>query len=133
MAVDKGLTFAILGPLTVQEGDRHVDVGGARQAALLTLLLLQGGQPISADRLADDLWAGEPPPGAAKTIQVYISRLRAALGDGFVARLGTGYALKVEPDHVDAQRFEQLVDDGRRHLLAGNARAARERLDQALS
>lgn len=133
MAVDKGLTIAILGPLTVRNGSRDVDVGGARQRALLTLLLLERGRPVSADRLADELWSGHPPRGAAKTIQVYVSRLRASLGGGIIVRLEPGYAMQVEAEHVDAQRFEQLIDDGRRQLLNGDARAARERLEEALS
>jgi DNA-binding SARP family transcriptional activator/ABC-type branched-subunit amino acid transport system substrate-binding protein len=133
MAVEQGWTFAILGPLTVRNGDREVDLGGARQRALMALLLIHRGEPVSADRLADELWGGAPPGGAAKTIQVYISRLRSALGDGLVVRRGPGYALDLTAGQLDADRFERLVDDGRRQFGGGDARGARERLDEALA
>ena len=58
-----------------------VTVGGARQRALLAVLLLHANETLSGDRLIDELWGDHPPPTAAKTVQVYISRLRRALGD----------------------------------------------------
>ena len=56
------MEFRILGELEVEEGGRAVALGGARQRALLTNLLLHAGQVVSADRLIDDasapIWAG---------------------------------------------------------------------------
>jgi DNA-binding SARP family transcriptional activator/ABC-type branched-subunit amino acid transport system substrate-binding protein len=133
MAVENGWRFGILGPLSVQDGSREVDVGGTRQRALLALLLLHRGEPVSAERIAEELWNGVPPPGAAKTVQVYVSRLRSVLADGLVARRGSGYAIDVDPAQLDAAEFERLVETGRVHLVDGDARAAREQLDRALA
>ena len=75
-----------------------VTVGGARQRALLAVLLLHAGETLSGDRLVDELWGDRPPPTAAKTVQVYISRLRRALGDGgMIATREHGYELQLDP------------------------------------
>jgi DNA-binding SARP family transcriptional activator len=42
------------------------------------LLPLEAGRVVPAGRLVEAVWRGNPPPGAAKTLQSYVSRLRAA-------------------------------------------------------
>src|SRR4051812_43043747 len=103
------MDFQILGPLRVIDADDHeVAIGGSKPAAVLALLLLHANEVVSADRLIEELWEGQPPATAAKSLQVHISRLRRALGDGHVVTRG-GYVLEVEPEHVDAIRFERGV------------------------
>ena len=95
-------------------------VGGARQRALLAVLLLHANETLSADRLIDELWGEQPPPTAAKTVQVYISRLRRALGDATtIATREHGYELQLDAGALDAHRFERLLADGRAELAAG--------------
>ena len=65
-------------------------------------------------------------------MQVYVSRLRKALGDGVLVTRDGGYALEVSGDSVDADRFTQLADDGRQALERGDPRGAREALTTAL-
>ena len=74
------MQFRILGPLEAQDGDRRLDLGAPGQRAVLTVLLLHANEIVPTDRLADDLWPGGVPRTAAKTIQVYVSNLRKALG-----------------------------------------------------
>jgi DNA-binding SARP family transcriptional activator/ABC-type branched-subunit amino acid transport system substrate-binding protein len=131
MAAGSGWQFGFLGPLSVRGSGDEVDLGGSRQRALLALLLLRRGEAISADRLVEDLWES-PPPGAAKTLQVYVSRLRAVLGDGLVVRRGPGYVLELDAAALDAARFERLLDEGRQLLATGDLRAAIAALDEAL-
>lgn len=77
------MQFGILGPLEVTtESHGAVALGGARARALLAVLLLHANEPVSAERLAVALWGDDAPPGAIKTVQVHISRLRKALADG---------------------------------------------------
>jgi hypothetical protein len=73
--------FHILGSVEVADGGGVKDLGGLRERTLLTRLLLSAGQVVSADRLAEDLWEGQPPPQCMATLRVYVSRLRRALGD----------------------------------------------------
>jgi DNA-binding SARP family transcriptional activator len=53
--------FRILGPLEVYDGVRAVALGGAKQRALLALLLLRRGEVVSSERLIDELWGERPP------------------------------------------------------------------------
>ncbi|MDA0180042.1 AAA family ATPase [Solirubrobacter phytolaccae] len=109
-------------------------MGGARQRALLALLLLRANETLSPDRLIDELWGEHPPPTAGKTVQVYISRLRKALGpDGGVTTREHGYELQVDPEQLDAHRFERLVAEGRAELAEGRAARAASTLEGALA
>jgi DNA-binding SARP family transcriptional activator len=106
----------------------------------LAVLLLHANETLTTDRLIDELWGERPPAAAAKTVQVSISRLRKALaaggGDasaGVVVTREGGYALEVEPERLDAHRFERLVARGRRELAAGRPERAAAPLEEALS
>jgi DNA-binding SARP family transcriptional activator/ABC-type transport system substrate-binding protein len=107
------MQFHLLGPLEARNGGGDVDLGGARQRAVLTLLLLHRREVVSVERLIDELWGDEPPPTAAKTVQVYVSRLRKAMGDGQLETHGHGYRLAVEPGALDIDRFESLLAGAR--------------------
>ena len=129
------MEFRILGSVEAESGGLAVDLGGLRERTLLARLLLAAGQVVSADRLADDLWAGEPPPHCMATLRVYISRLRRALGPAAAGLLTQppGYRLRLEAGQLDAARFEQLVSDARRELDDGHAEAAAAGLRAALA
>jgi DNA-binding SARP family transcriptional activator/ABC-type branched-subunit amino acid transport system substrate-binding protein/streptogramin lyase len=127
------LEFRILGPLEVVEKDRPLLLGGPKQRALLAVLLLHRGEVVSTDRLIDWLWGERPPASAVKTVQVYISNLRKALGDGLLVTRGRGYALAVEAGQLDLDRFGALVASGSRALQAGDANVAGRRLREALA
>jgi DNA-binding SARP family transcriptional activator len=115
----------LLGPVQVVQAGREVSLGGPRPRAVLALLVLEAGRVVPADRLIKDLWRGSPPPGAAKTLRSYVSRLRTLLApDAALAARGGGYVLSVDPDRVDAVRFEQLVGAGQAAQGGGEARAS---------
>ncbi|HET9288490.1 MAG TPA: BTAD domain-containing putative transcriptional regulator [Gaiella sp.] len=127
------MDFRILGPLEVDEGGRSVELGGARQRALLTILLLRRNEVVSADRLIEELYDGRPPPTAAKSLQAHVSRLRGALRpeDRLHTRPG-GYVLEVAPDELDADRAARLVAEGRKARGAGDHDAAATSFASAL-
>ena len=72
----------LLGPVQAVRAGREVPLGGPRQRAVLALLVLEAGRVVPAGRLVEELWRGSPPPGAAKTLRSYVSRLRSAAGTG---------------------------------------------------
>ena len=78
------MEFQILGPLEALAEGRRVSLQAAKPRALLAILLLHAGEPVSIDRLIADLWAGRPPATAAKILQTYVSQLRKALGDSTI-------------------------------------------------
>ncbi|EPH42085.1 BTAD domain-containing putative transcriptional regulator [Streptomyces aurantiacus] len=126
------MRFGILGPLDVRTPDGSpVDPGGPRPRALLTLLLLDAGRSVSAERLTDGLYGERPPAGAANALQSQVSRLRKRLGVGIEAT-ATGYRLAVSPDDVDAHLFERLAREGRRALSSGDHPRAAALLKEAL-
>ena len=70
-----------------------------------------------AEQLIEELWEGEPPPSGAIALRVHVNRLRQVLeldrsphapsapAAGRAPRLSP----RIEPDELDAQRFERLV------------------------
>jgi len=124
--------FRILGPLEVVEDGRTVAVGAPKVQALFAVLLLHRGEVVSTDRLIDALWGEQASVTAAKTLQVYVSNLRKALGNGRLVTQGPGYMLLTEPCQVDVDRFEALVVQGRAAREHGDALTAAEVLREAL-
>ena len=134
------MEFRILGPLEILDEGRAITLGGRRQRALLALLLLHANETLSTDRLIDKLWGERPPAGAAKTVQVQVSRLRKALraevgndpAAGVVVTRERGYELRLDPERLDAHRFERLVAEGRSELAGGDPEQAIAALERAL-
>src|SRR5215217_6384736 len=126
------MDFRILGPLDVRDDDRPVALGGARQRALLALLLLHANEAVSSDRLVDELWGGAALGEGSKALQVAVSRLRKAIGSGALLTRKPGYELRVRPGELDLDRFERLAAEGRAALAARNPVAASAQLSDAL-
>ena len=74
------MEFGILGPLEVVEDGRPSISEGRRAGAARCSCCWTPNQVVPADRLVDALWEDEPPETAKKALQVYVSRLRKALG-----------------------------------------------------
>ncbi|WP_242886401.1 BTAD domain-containing putative transcriptional regulator [Actinomadura litoris] len=105
------MRYGVLGPLAVWDADgRPVGVPEAKVRALLANLLVHRGGPVPADRLVEDIWAGDPPAGAAGALQTKVSQLRRVLGRDRVVREPAGYRLVLEGDEVDAFGFQELVE-----------------------
>ena len=104
------------------------DVPGARLRALLIALALEPGHVVPKATLIDWIWGENPPSDAANALQRLVSRLRRALPEGWVEGQPGGYRLTVEPDAVDAVRFERLVRQARHEDDAGRVRLLREAL-----
>ena len=103
------MEFHILGPLEVTREGEALPLGGSKQRALLALLLLRPNEPVSVDRIVDELWGERPPPTASKNVQVYVSHLRKVLGERTIATTPAGYALHVADGFVDAQQAEEAL------------------------
>ena len=103
------MDFRILGPLEIATDDGLVEVRGIKPRALLALLLIHANEVVSAERLIEDLWEGNPPRSAMTTLQTYVSQLRKQLGLATLQTRPTGYRLTVAPDAFDAFQFERRV------------------------
>jgi len=70
------MEFGILGPLEVRQDGRERLIAGAKQRALLAVLLLSANQVVSSDRLVEELWGSEPPESGHAALRVRVSQLR---------------------------------------------------------
>jgi predicted ATPase/DNA-binding SARP family transcriptional activator len=105
-AATRSLYFGVLGITTVSSQEGEIEIHGAVRRRLLTRLLLSPNSPVSVDRLKEDLWDGEPPPGAASTLKSHVSLLRRSLGTGRLSSRGGGYVISLAPHELDALAFE---------------------------
>src|SRR5829696_3233506 len=139
------MDFRILGPLEVRDGDRELLLGGRQQRALLALLLLHANEVVPVNQIVDELWPEAPPTSATKSLHALVSRLRRTLegepsarkgdaGDnGVVLTRAHGYVLTIAPGDLDRDRFESLLEAGRRALAAGHTKEASATLREALA
>lgn len=124
------MRFKVLGSIEVERDDAKVALGGPQQRRLLGVLLVGRGRQVSMEHLVDALWPnGDAPDGAPRSVLTYVSRLRAAVGDGHVVTQGRGYRLMLDSATCDLDEFESLLADAGRALPNG----ALECYERALS
>jgi DNA-binding SARP family transcriptional activator len=134
------MEIRILGPFEVVARGNPVDLPSGKSRLLLAALAVHANHVVSVDRLFEFLWRGQPPDTAANTLQTYVSHLRRSLEPDRTPREPSrllitrepGYLLAVDPEQIDAVRFERLVTEGRR-ALGGAPDAAAALLRAALS
>lgn len=134
------MRFGILGTLeVVDDHERVVALSARKQRVLLAILLLHRNEVVSAERLVEDVWSGEPPATSDKGLQVHVSRLRRALAvaappdEARLLTQGSGYQLVVGAGELDSERFEQLVQEASGLIGAGGFEPAVEKLGEALA
>src|SRR5262250_2397468 len=121
------MQVGLLGPFEVRTDDGVVaEVPGARLRGLLVALALEPDHVVPKATLVDWIWGEHPPSDAANALQRLASRLRKALPEGLVEGRPGGYRLTVEPDAVDAVRFERLLGQARQEQGRGRDRLLRE-------
>lgn len=126
MAVSVCLRFSVLGPFTGESENRSLDLGPARQQAMLALLVLRAGEVIAPSEIVSGVWGEEAPASGERLIPTYIYRLRGVLelrdsghnesGDnpvGLVRESG-GYVLRSEAISTDLHDFETRVAEAER-------------------
>jgi serine/threonine protein kinase/WD40 repeat protein len=107
------MRFGLLGSLEASGKDGPVPLGGPKQRIVLAHLVLGANRVVSAEHLIDALWGEELPEDPRSTLQVYVSRLRSALGSDAVEAQAPGYLLRAGRDEVDSLRFEDLLGAAR--------------------
>lgn len=97
---------------------------------------MHANEPVSRERLIDELWGAAAPRTVSSVLNVYISKLRRLLageaGEQAVLTHAGGYMLSARPESVDARRFESLLARGRTELACDEPERASETLADAL-
>jgi YVTN family beta-propeller protein len=132
------MEFRILGPLEVRDNGRVLELGGAKQRAVLALLLLQANEVVALDRLIDGIWGESPPDTAAAAVHGSVSRLRKVLEPNgapyrVIRTQAPGYIFAAGPEAVDRYRFERLAAEGKTALDEGDAARSADLLREALA
>jgi DNA-binding SARP family transcriptional activator/basic membrane lipoprotein Med (substrate-binding protein (PBP1-ABC) superfamily) len=108
------LQFRVLGPLEALADGEAVPLGGAKQRAVLAMLLLHANEIVSVEQLIDEVWGDAPPQAAPHSLEAYVSRLRRVLaGRGpAIVRRGAGYSLELDDATlVDEHVFTRLLEE----------------------
>ncbi len=111
----------VLGPVQLWVRGEQLDLGPARQRAVLAALVADEGRPVAIDTLIDRVWDEKPPAGARSGVYSYVTRLRrifgralpdtgAGAGSLALVRQPAGYVLDAPPEQVDFYEFRSLVD-----------------------
>ncbi|MFI6028953.1 AfsR/SARP family transcriptional regulator [Amycolatopsis magusensis] len=114
-----------MGPLEIT-GVPSGTISAGRQRCLLAMLLLEPGQVVPLERIADALWGEDWPDTVRNAVQVVVSRLRRSFAGHPVQILAraNGYLIDVPPSRVDLHRFRAWVAKARELAWHDDATAA---------
>ncbi|MEV4739451.1 BTAD domain-containing putative transcriptional regulator [Streptomyces sp. NPDC049555] len=135
------LRFHVLGHVRADRDGQPLKLGSPQERAALALLLLRRGRTMSTPELIDALWGQDPPHRATDTLREYVTHLRAVVEPERAPRArarilvstGTGYALHVPDDALDAALFDRRLAAAAHARAAGDLTAAHEHLAAALA
>jgi DNA-binding SARP family transcriptional activator/Tfp pilus assembly protein PilF len=117
------MRFAVLGSLqvTVSDSEEPRGISAPRLRTLLAVLLWRANQPVSADELAELVWDGAPPDGAADATRALVMRLRRLdqLATARIVTRAPGYLIEISDGELDASRFEALTRQAGRAVRVG--------------
>ncbi|MEU5261179.1 BTAD domain-containing putative transcriptional regulator [Amycolatopsis sp. NPDC021455] len=106
------IEFGVLGEFRVLADGTGIDVGPARQRAVLAALVMDLNRVVPAELLVERVWGDRPPSRARATLHSYLSRLRGALSpatDVVIDRRSPGYVLIADENTADVHRFRSLA------------------------
>jgi DNA-binding SARP family transcriptional activator len=123
------MRIRLLGPVDVIAEGPSRPVNGLRRKAVLAVLALHRGEVVSNDRLADVVWAGDPPATPLNTMQRHVSYLRQVLGrrDAIVTH-SPGYRLNPDQVETDVAAAERLIQQGTQVADDAHAQQLRDAL-----
>ena len=126
------MELLVLGPVEARLDGQRYAIGGVKQQALLSRLLVAKGRPVSVARLCDELWDDNAPKDPVHALQARVSRLRSALPTLRIEQISGGYRLDHLGVHTDIAQFEKLREEGSWLLAEGMLPRAAECLRAAL-
>lgn len=135
------IRYGLLGSVTAWRDGREIPLGAPKQQAVLVALLLEMNHPVPVHAIIDGVWGEHPPGDARNAVQLYVGRLRRALGVsatecGSAPALvwgKSGYVLHGDSALLDSTAFDRYLADAERCRGDGDPAAAADRVDRALA
>jgi SARP family transcriptional regulator, regulator of embCAB operon len=132
--------YDVLGPLRAWQDDTELDLGPAKQRAVLAVLLLHANRPVPTTTIIDAVWRDDPPANGVNVVQKHVAGLRRVLEPGRSARSGggvitltdAGYVLSVAPGALDSDAVDDLMTRARAERAGGRLSAASALLSDAI-
>jgi DNA-binding SARP family transcriptional activator len=139
-SVRPSLRFEILGPVRAIRGNDEIDLGPAKQRAVLAVLLLSPGRAVTTSQIVDAVWGEEPPENGANVVQKYIAGLRRVLDPDrsprtpgeLLALTPAGYLLHIGAGALDVEQFRAGLDRAATERAEGRLTDASRTLRHAL-
>jgi DNA-binding SARP family transcriptional activator len=132
----------VLGPMEVFVGGVSVVPTASKPSQLLALLAMNAGRVVTASALMEEIWDFRPPRSRIPTLHTYILQVRRKFqevlaGNGVSSKdilitRRAGYMLDVDPEDVDAIKYDRLSAKGRRAVNEGDNETAARLLSDAL-
>lgn len=120
--------FRILGSVSIRGPRGVVDVTG-HTAKTLATLVVNADRVVSAERLIEVLWPGNPPARARNAVQVHIGRLRRSIesvgATGSIETAAAGYRLELHDAQSDLQVLESTAKAVARDGISSHVDRAR--------
>ncbi|MFI2437084.1 BTAD domain-containing putative transcriptional regulator [Streptomyces sp. NPDC018693] len=131
----------LLGPVRAWRQNVEVVLGPPKQRAVLGLLAGRANDVVRIEEIIDAVWDGDVPRSAVNGVHTYVAGLRRVLDPqrgnrdrgGILVSSGGGYSLRLDPEDIDAHRFDRFHGQARRLRAAGDVRGALALLDAALA
>ncbi|MDQ7991587.1 MAG: BTAD domain-containing putative transcriptional regulator, partial [Propionicimonas sp.] len=123
------MAVRVLGPLDIGAGPPL----SPRERTVLSALIVAAPGELSAASLADSYWHQSPPATWPQQVKTSVNRIRARAGAAIIRTTATGYRFGLDPEAVDAVRFERLVSAARGHVLHGDPARAADAYRRALA
>ncbi|MGW3495201.1 BTAD domain-containing putative transcriptional regulator [Streptomyces sp. NPDC001020] len=134
------MRLELLGSVRAWCDGAEVLLGPPKQRAVIGVLVSRINEIVGVEEIVDAVWGSAVPQTAANGVHTYVAGLRRALdpgrgrreSGGVLISSGGGYALALDPDHVDIALFERHHAQARRLHGQGRLPEALREFDAAL-
>jgi predicted ATPase/DNA-binding SARP family transcriptional activator len=130
----------VLGEIRAYRENEPLNLGPAKQRAVLAALALHAGEVVSTEALREAVWGRAQPRSARQVVHTYIARLRHVFEPELpphnrvhvIGSTSAGYRLVLQTDRVDVTRFHTRYAEAHKALADNDAVRAFALLGSAL-
>ncbi|WAL95343.1 protein kinase [Streptomyces sp. Je 1-369] len=133
LTVRPTISITLMGRLAVLLGGDPVPTGTPECRAVLCMLLLAEGRPLSYAELAEGLWGADRADPTVSLLDACLTHIRDVM-ELPLSEQAEGYSLRLsDDDSVDVLRYRRLIDEADAARAARDAEVAHARTREALA